>query len=721
MGTNTRRNRCAGGLVGLSIAISLSACGAGSDEPAVLGDGRQAPSEAPQAPLNVVLITMDTTRADGLGCYGQPLPSSPQIDRLAADGVRFEQVVTSSPSTLPSHASILTGKQPYAHGARSNAGYVLADGNVTLAEILAAEGHRTGAEIATQVIASHTKLDQGFHHYRDPLSFDVQRKAVTPVGESGPERIELPERPAEEITRRGIEFLRSHRDRRFFLWLHYFDPHRILAPPKLFRDRIPASPYHAEILYADYHIGRVASELTRLGLRDRTLLVLTGDHGEGMGQHGEETHTYFVYDSTMRVPLILWGAKLLPRGQVISTLVRTVDIAPTVLDLLGLPPRQDVQGVSLRPLLEGDTADLKLTGYGESIESLATFGTAILRFVREGNWKYIHKVDPELYDVRADPDELSNLASRHPEVVERLRSRLKELIASAPDRPQGAEVATDGEMLAQLAALGYVGASTAPEIEDELAALELTGDDPVSKAEAMRLFAKAHGHMVARQYERAEQILRPLWEAHPDSAPLIHGLVEVLNQLERYDEAIPLLRRAIELDPGFQNFYLLLATMTEKKGEVSEAEALLRTAMDMDACGIKPRIRLANLMASETRYAEQLAILDAGIEQCSGSTATAFRNDYAYVLASCPDERFRDGPRALEIAQQVVAEGKGAHPTYLDTLAAAYAEVGQFEKAVETSRKAIALLQNRDMPEEAVASFRNNLEHYEAGRPVRQH
>jgi arylsulfatase A-like enzyme len=720
MGTNTRRNRCACGLVGLSTLIGLSACGAGSDD-AASGDARPTPSALSQAPLNVVLVTMDTTRADALGCYGQRLPSSPRIDRLAAAGVRFEQVVASSPSTLPSHASILTGKQPYAHGVRSNSGYVLAEANVTLAEMLESEGYRTGAEIATQVIASHTKLDQGFDHYRDPSSFDVDRKVVKALYEGGPDRLELPERPAEDITRRGIEFLRANRDRKFFLWLHYFDPHRLHAPPELFRARIPGSPYHAEILYTDYHIGRIASEITRLGLRDQTLLVLTADHGEGLGQHEEHTHSYFVYDSTMRVPLIFWGAKGVPRGQVVSPLVRTVDITPTILDLLGLPPRLDAQGVSLRPLLAGGAGAPELTGYGESIEFLTTFGTAILRFVREEQWKYIHKVNPELFDVRADPDELHNLAARHPEIVERLRSRLRELIASAPDRPEGAEVATDGEMLAQLAALGYVGASTAPEIEDELAALELRGDDPASKAEAMQRFAKAHGNMSAKQYEPAEAAFRSLWEAHPESTPLINGLIEALTQLERYDEAVPLLRRAIELDPEFQSFYLLLASMTAKQGNVAEAEALLRTAMDMDSCGIKPRIQLANLLASETRYAEQLAILDAGIEQCGGSAATAFRNDYAYVLASCPDERFRDGPRALEIARQVVAEGKGAHPTYLDTLAAAYAEVGQFEKAVETSRTAIALLQSRDMPEEAVASFRSNLEHYEAGRPVREH
>jgi tetratricopeptide (TPR) repeat protein len=224
----------------------------------------------------------------------------------------------------------------------------------------------------------------------------------------------------------------------------------------------------------------------------------------------------------------------------------------------------------------------------------------------------------------------------------------------------------------------------------------------------------------AKQYDKAEQTLRPLWEAHPDSAPLIHDLIEALSKLGRDAEAIPLLRRGIELDPGFQDFYLLLATMTERQGDVAEAEALLRTAMEMDPCGVEPRIGLAHLVGSQQRYAEQLAILDAGIQRCEGAAVAGFRNDYAYVLASCPDERFRDGSRALRMARQAVAEGHGAHPAYLDTLAAAYAEVGQFDKAVETSRKAIALLQSREMPDEVIASFQSNLDHYEAGRPVRE-
>jgi choline-sulfatase len=704
-----RRALAIGPLIGLLGALGL-ACGC----------DRERPEPGADAPLNVVLVTMDTTRADALGCYGQALPSSPHLDGLAAEGVRFAQVVTSSPSTLPSHATILTGKQPYAHGARSNSAYVVAESNLTLAEVFRQHGYSTGAEIAAQVIGSRTHLDQGFDHYRDLDDFDIERKTVPTGDPDRPDRLELPERPAEDITRRGIEFLRAHRDRPFFLWLHYYDPHRWHFPPERFLRRIPDSPYHAEILYVDDGIGRIASEITRLGMRGRTLLLVTADHGEGNGEHGEETHSYFVYDTTMRVPLILWGADLLPRGRVVQPLVRTVDIAPTLVDLAGLPPLPDVQGVSLRPLLAAGAPDPMLTGYGESIEHLVTFGTSILRFVRQGRWKYIHKVHPELFDVVDDPGELHDLAGQHPETVERLRARLRELVAAAPPRAEGAEVVMDEERLAQLAALGYVGSTGAPEIGDEVAALAVEGTDPASLTREIQQVAEAYGYMKSERFEEAVAILRPLREAYPQSTVLIYALISSLNRLERYDEAIPLLHEAIRLDPDFPNFYLLLAGMNEERGNVAEAETLTRTALGLDPCGIAPRVRYANLLGSQQRFTEQLAVLQEGIEQCEKASATAFRNDYAYLRATCADERIRDGAEALRIAREVAAVGGAAHPSYLDTLAAAYAEVGDFANAVEASRRAIALLRNRDVSDESIEPFARNLALYEAGQPVRE-
>ena len=705
--------------LGLILLVASGASGAGcggeSDRSGPAGRGAAA-----SAPLNVLLITLDTTRADALGCYGQPLAASPQIDRLATEGVRFDQVVTSAPSTLPAHASILTGKQPYAHGVRSNMGYVLAAGNETLAEALGRHGYQTAAEIAAPVIGSRTQLDQGFDHYRDLDAYDVVRKFATIPGPTGPEPLEFIERAADDITRRGLEFLRAGHDRPFFLWLHYFDAHQSYLPPQLYLQQVPESPYHAEIRFIDHNVGRIASELVRLGLRDQTLVVITADHGEGLGEHGEHSHSFFVYDGTMRVPLIFWGADAVPRGRVVTSLVRTIDIAPTILDLVGVPPLAEAQGVSLRALLAGDRSDLALTGYGESIEFRTTFGSAILRFVRDGDWKYIHKVEPELFDVRADPGERDNLASRHPEVVDQLRSRLHLLIAEAPPRPEGAEVPIDRETLAQLAALGYAGATTVVPIEDEAATLTLAGADPVSLTDAIVRMSRAQGDMKLRRYDSAAKAFGGLWKEHPESTAVLYGLIRALLGLDRDDQAIPLLRRGIQLDPGFGDFYFLLGSRLRAKGEVAEAGPVLREAVDLEPCRLGPRVELANLLAAEQRYAEQFALLDAGISRCQGEVREGFRNDYAYALATCHEERFRDGARAVKIAREIIEAEGGTQPNYLDTLAAAHAEVGEFDQAIETSRRAIAILRNREISDQVIASFESNLERYEAGQPVRE-
>jgi arylsulfatase A-like enzyme len=208
----------------------------------------------------------------------------------------------------------MTGKQPYAHGARSNAGFALPERNITLAERLREAGYVTAAEIAAPVIGRHTRLDQGFAHYGDVASPGIRRKSVWKHSTSGRKRVDLNERDAGDITAHAIEFLRQNRQERFLLWLHYFDPHQLYLPPAAHAARIPDSPYHAEVRFVDEQIGKVVDELLQLGLRGRTLVVITSDHGEGLGEHGEETHIFLVYESTIRVPLILWGPFDLPRG-----------------------------------------------------------------------------------------------------------------------------------------------------------------------------------------------------------------------------------------------------------------------------------------------------------------------------------------------------------------------------------------------------------------------
>jgi tetratricopeptide (TPR) repeat protein len=465
-------------------------------------------------------------------------------------------------------------------------------------------------------------------------------------------------------------------------------------------------------------VGLVLDELERLGLRERTIVVLTADHGEGLDEHDEETHSFFVYDTTMRVPLVFWGADAIPRGRRVASLVRLVDIAPTIVDLLGLSPLEGAQGVSLKPLLEDPGADLGLTGYGESIESTMTFGSSVLRFVRLGNWKYIHKLEPELYDVGADPGETRNLAARHPEVLARLRARLEELITAAPAKPEDAEMAVDEETLAELQALGYMGGRPPQNLDDEFASLELRGPDPTSRVDDLRYFVAAWGDIRFRNFGRAERRFRRVWKNNPDSPFVLYGLIRSVSHLNRDDELIELLRRGIELEPDSVEYRLLLGQKLEERGETGEAERMLREALDLDACSAKARLLLAELMRAAARYEDQLAVLEAGDDSCREWVVVS--NALAYALATSPRDELRDGRRAVRLAEAVVAETEGQHPDYLDTLAAARAETGAFDQAIAEQKRAIAMLEGHDVPDGVIESFQRHLAAFEAGEPVRE-
>ena len=664
-------------------------------------------------PQNVLLITIDTLRADALGAYGQPLRPSPNIDRLAAEGVRFERCISSAPSTLPSHATIFTGKFPFAHGARANSGYVLSDENVTLAEVLQSHGYVTAAEIAATVIGRHSQLSQGFDQYREVNSFDVERMTYM---ERGEER-EAAEREASDIARHAVHFLETHAEETFFLWLHLFDPHSFYLADEPFRSRFADSPYHAEVAVADHAIGEILNALERLELDDRTLVVLTSDHGEGLMEHGEETHSYFVYDSTMAVPLIVRGPGL-PRDEVIRSLVRTADLAPTILDLLGLDPLENIHGTSLAPLMRGEAGkDWNPIAYGESIEIMSLLGGVPIRFIREGHWKYIHKVGPELYDLDADPFELDNVIAQRPEIAAGLRARLEPLIARTSG-PDDAEISVDAAALERLRELGYVVAGAPRALDDELATLELSGLDPGPLMKDIHIYNQAFGGLRVGRNEESLILFERLGAKHPQSAMILYGRALSLRGLDRVPEIIPLLERAIELDPQIVSFYTDLASALTATRDSAGAERALRAALEIDRCASDVRVSLSNWLHKERHFEEQIGLLAEGTRRCPLSTDLA--NDYAYALATLPVDELRDGARALEIAQRVVAETGRGRPDLLDTLASALAETGDFESAVREAQRALDLLGAKDAPEEVLAVFRGHLETFRTGHAIRE-
>jgi arylsulfatase A-like enzyme len=641
------------GVVACLLLAALS-CAAGCGEGPQTAEQAQKPAasapprgERHSAP-NLILITLDTVRADALGTYGQTLEASPNLDRLATEGVLFERATTSNPETLPAHATLFTGRWPFMHGVRSNAGYVLADRNVTLAEHLSSRGYATGAEVAALVLGPSTRVTQGFAHYRGADSANVKLKRIARPDDPSQSFVKQV-RVGADISARGIEFIRKHRTRKFFLWLHYFDAHKPWAPPAALARKLAESPYHAELASADQAIARVIAELRRLRLAKRTLVIVTADHGEGLGEHGEDTHAFFVYDTTMRVPLILWGLERLPAGRRITAGVRTVDVAPTALALMGLPPLPGADGVSLVPLIQARVSDLSLTAYGEATALSEVFGTPPLRFVDDGRWKYIHKVSPELYDVRQDPGEARNLAGEEPDVVARMSARLAGLLAEAPTPTGDARVAVDPDTAAQLQALGYLAQGGDRSIVDDAASLELRGDDPNARAADMRALSNAGAQIESGRFQQAIPALRALRERNPDSVIILGRLSEALLALGRNAEALEVMERIHSLDAS-QPVYL---------------------------------------------------------------------NNHAWALATVPEPELRDGERAVLIASALIDETQTPDPHYLDTLAAALAEAGRFEEAVQASERAVLLWEQRGGDRVTLDTLRKHLARLKSGEPIR--
>ncbi len=359
-------------------------------------------SRKPAAPdANAILITVDTLRSDHLECYGYRGVRTPAINLLAVDGVRFEQDISQAPLTLPSHCSILTGMWPRSTGVRDQAGFTLSPDRPRLAAVLKMAGFQTAAFAGSSILNAETGLGQGFDAYTN----------VSPAigGAPGAEGLE---RRGDQVMADALRWIQEPgRRARFFAWIHLFDPHTPYSPPEPYRTEYKTSPYDGEIAFVDSQIGRLCTELQAKGLYDKTLIVFTSDHGEGLGEHGEEAHGFFLYDSTLRVPLIVKFPESRWKGRVVGDQVRGIDLAPTILDALGIaaPPR--MQGRTLMKLAAGEQAGAPPAAFSETYYPYYHFGWSPLIAIRAGSYKYVQAPKPELYDLSADRGETNNLAA----------------------------------------------------------------------------------------------------------------------------------------------------------------------------------------------------------------------------------------------------------------------------------------------------------------------
>jgi len=394
---------------------------------------------------NLILVTLDTTRADRLGCYGYEAAATPHLDALAAGGALFENARVQVPGTLPSHASMMTGTNPTWHGIDTNHQRLVDEGVVTLAESLQAEGFRTHAVIGAFVLGKAYGLAQGFDGYDDAMPVPALGAAAEPG-----------EILAEKGLDRAVDWIGANGDDPFFLWWHIYDPHAPFEPPPLYRHRFQRNLYDGEIAYVDSVFGRLMAALEKMELRQNTFIAVIGDHGESLGDHDEDFHGFFVYNSTLSVPLIVNGPGV-PAGVRVKDLVRSIDLAPTLHELLGCAPEPQHQGRSLRALMEGETDVEPRVSYFESKEFNKAFGWAVLRGVETMGVKYFDQPIPELYFLDRDPGELENRAAHEPRKVDEMRKILDAVLAeSASGAPRSAGVAADGDALKKLIKLGYM-------------------------------------------------------------------------------------------------------------------------------------------------------------------------------------------------------------------------------------------------------------------------
>ena len=446
--------------------------------------------------------------------------------------------------------------------------------------------------------------------------------------------------------------------------------------------------------------------------------MVTADHGEALGEHAEDTHGYFVFQSTMQVPLLFWGPPDLPAGRRVSRPVRSIDVAPTVLDWLGQPELPDADGRSLLPLFEDPDAGPERVVYGETIELQRVFGAPVLRFVREGRWKYVHKPRPSLYDLAADAGEREDLAARHPERLRELRGRLEALITEAgPVASASAAIDLDPETAAQLEALGYAVGDPAVELGDEVESLNAVGidaDDMFDDVHAITRAWPEDGNRGA-EVERMKQLAA----RYPDSSPVIERLLDAQLGFGLAEEAVVTLRRGIEIMPDKQRYWSNLGELLVKLGRKQEALEVLPEAIERFPCEHTSRITLAQYRAQASDHAARIALLDAGAEADCDDPSPELANELAYALATAPEASLRDADRAVELARSAV-EGLPENPLVLDTLAVAQAEQGDRAAAGATLERALALARDQKLPEAVHTLLRDHAQAIAAGEAIRE-
>jgi choline-sulfatase len=537
----------------------------------------------------IILISIDTLRADRLPAYGYQATKTPHIDTLVGDGVLFERAYSHSPQTLPAHTSMLSGLLPFEHGVRDNIGFSVKEDQRFLQHALHEHGFSSAGFVSAYVLRQQTGFSQGFDHYDDALP---AASPELPLGQV--------QRPGVNTVAAASRWITQQASSKFFLFVHIYEPHRPYAPPARFEGK---SPYDGEVEYSDEIVGQLLDHLRGRNLYDRATIILLSDHGEGLGDHGEDEHGMFLYRETIQIPLIIKLPESRGGARRVSAPVQQVDLVPTILDLVGADVSSHLRGRTLRPVLEG-TGILEDAGiYSESLSPRYHFGWSELYALGDERYRLIRAPRDELYDVVQDPEERTSIAAERPKIRDAMRAALDQVIANVDIEAPSAVSDADRQ---KLAALGYVGTQTG-------ASLRVPGHelpDPKDKIAVLQKYKKATDLAGARQFVEATALLRELLREDPQMTDVWVQLAQMYERLGEIADAIAAYKGGVKSNPKSAASLTGAAAALFKAGKLDEARAHAELAIEIAAAAaheLLARIAVARGDAHAARREAQLA------------------------------------------------------------------------------------------------------------------
>ncbi len=627
-------------------------------------------SAAKKNQLNVLLITIDTLRADYLGCYGNREIETPFIDELASEGILFTHAFAHNVVTLPSHINILTGTYPIYHGVRDNIGFRLEGKVIVLSEILKEKKYRTAAFIGAFPLDDRFGLNQGFELYDDFYGDTSQVNEFAEV-----------ERPAEEVIALAQDWIKKNKEDRWFCWVHLYDPHYPYSPPQRFKDKYPEDLYGGEVAYTDFSLGRLLRFMKTSGLDKETVVVFTSDHGESLGAHQEKTHGIFAYNETLHIPLIFYQKRVFPRSQRVHPLARHIDIVPTVLDILDIKGPKEIQGVSLLPLVKNPKEWKEQDCYFESLTPQLTRNWAPLDGIISEGYKYIHLPLEELYHLGLDFKEETNLASEERDVVKKLDEKLVGIkkLHTNPELEKKKKVIEDPETLRKLRALGYVGGSTKKSSQRIFTA----EDDPKRLIGLDSLSDEATGDFLEGYPRLAIEKLEKVIGVRPDFSRAYSNLAFICHETGQLEKAIGILEKTIALGFADSSHLAVLGLYLQEAGELQKSLEILEPLVEeypyeadaLNNLGIT-YWRLGKHEEAEQTFA-RLLVLDPGY-------ASAYNNFGSVYLSK------KDYDKAIEKFNQAIEYDSQLASPY-NGLGVALSQKGEEEKAITNWKKAVEL------------------------------